>query len=227
VVLEVDYTNAIDETNETNNTATQSFTVGPTPVIDLVPGGITVTPTNPTTSQTVTLGGTVSNVGNTVASGVTWRFLVDGQLAGSGTMTSVPAAGSAPVSVGPVGPYAQGPRTVVLEVDYTNAIDETNETNNTGSLGFTVLPPIVIPDPSLVARRLAECLLTSTCNLGAAEREYVDTEGNKNGAIDVGDLLAWLDKHPGITLSRQLMMRLLSLPMPDSTTTRKSSGKVP
>ncbi|MCC6317221.1 MAG: hypothetical protein IT361_05960 [Gemmatimonadaceae bacterium] len=138
--LEVDHANAIVESDETNNTATQSFTVSATPVIDLVAGAVTVSPANPTTSDVVTLSASVSNVGNTAASSVGWRFLVDGQVVGSGSIPSVAATGSSAVSVTTANPLSMGSHTTVLEVDHANAIVESNETNNTATQSFTVSP---------------------------------------------------------------------------------------
>src|SRR5690606_31113803 len=118
--------------------------VGPAPV-DLVAGTVTVTPANPTTTQAVTLSASVANAGTATANNATWRLKLDGAVAGSGTIASLAAGASTPVSAANLGPYAAVAHTATLEVDFANAIPESNESNNTSTTTFTVtgLPDLV------------------------------------------------------------------------------------
>jgi subtilase family serine protease len=299
--LLVDPQNALAETNETNNISSAPFTVGVAPVVDLAAGTVTVTPANPTTSMLVTLNATVSNAGNTAASNVAWLFKVDAAVVGSGTIASLTANGSAPVSVTNLGPYAAGNHTAQLIVDPQNTIAETNKENNGRRFEFTVgLPQIDIttqtplPDAvqgqpyavtlaatggsgsytwsvgegalpaglelgratgllsgtptaagqftfgirvtsggeakgkvfsvrvtainiEQVVDQVVRCLLTTSCELTEHHRLYVDSQGNRNSFVDVGDLLALFDKNPGISLSRSALINVLASPMADST----------
>src|SRR5690606_39008706 len=126
------------ESDETNNTATTNFTV--TGLADLVAGAVMVMPATPTARQAVGLSASVTNSGTVAANGIGWQLTVDGAVVGSGTIASLAAGANAPVSAVNLGPYAQGPHTAVLDVDFANAIAESNEGNNIASQGFTVGP---------------------------------------------------------------------------------------
>jgi len=45
--------------------------------------------------------------------------------------------------------------------------------------------------------------------VGATTAASIDALGNGNGALDVGDLVALLDRLPGVTLAPEVLMRLL------------------
>ncbi|MBK6845368.1 MAG: hypothetical protein IPG88_24250 [Gemmatimonadetes bacterium] len=142
--LVVDAANLINESNETNNTSAQGFTVSPTPVIDLVAGTLALSPNAPTASQPITLSTTISNSGNATATSVAWQVKVDGSIIGSGTLATLAAGASAPIVVSSATAFATGPHSAQLTVDPANLISESTRNNNTSTLDFTVRPTPVI-----------------------------------------------------------------------------------
>lgn len=64
------------------------------------------------------------------------------------------------------------------------------------SLSGVFAEPVVIT-PQLLAK-LAQGLVSGLTNLTAAEAAAIDAQGNHNGFVDLGDLLALLDKNPGL-----------------------------
>jgi subtilase family serine protease/pimeloyl-ACP methyl ester carboxylesterase len=173
--LVVDPPNLIAESSETNNTSAQAFTVVPTPVIDLVAGPVAVSPSTPTASQVVTLTSTVTNSGNTVATGVAWQLRVDGTVIGSGTLATLAAGASAPVSATSATAFATGNRSAQLIVDPTDLITESDESNNTRTQGFTVIPTPVI---DLVATPLTISPSAPTANQTVSLSAAVTNSGN-------------------------------------------------
>jgi hypothetical protein len=115
----------------------ESFNVAP---IDLVAGTITTTPFNPATIDRVSLSAEVRNVGIAAATGVAWQLRIDGTTVGGGTIASLAAGATTPVTASNLGPFVEGGHTAELVLDPANTIVEVNETNNTSSQIFTVGP---------------------------------------------------------------------------------------
>ena len=135
--LVLDPSNTIAEANEGNNTSSQPFTSNTLQTSDLVAGAVTVTPTNPLTTQRVTVSAAVSNAGNVTAQNVEWQLKVDGAVLESGVIASLDAGASTTVSGISVKPYAQGAHTAQLVLDPANKILESSESNNVSSRAFT------------------------------------------------------------------------------------------
>ncbi len=66
---------------------------------------------------------------------------------------------------------------------------------------------LVVAAPTLAGGNVVTQLLAGGTALTADELRYMDLQGNGNGLYDVGDVLAWLDRHPGM-LSPGAMRRL-------------------
>jgi hypothetical protein len=122
------------------------------PLPDLVPSGLSVTPSQPTSEESVDIDGTIRNEGDLAASSIGWQILVDGSAVASGTVSSLSPGSSASVGASGVGPFDVGDRTVQLVVDGGMSIRESNDSNNTASTTFTVVPP---PAPDLVVTSIS------------------------------------------------------------------------
>jgi hypothetical protein len=112
---------------------------------DLVAGAPEVTPASPTTAETVSIEALITNAGSTPSGTFAWRLRVGTTTVASGS-ASLEAGGTTTVSATGLGPYAEGSYTATLDVDYDDAVGESNESNNTASTAFTVTPP---PDVTL------------------------------------------------------------------------------
>ncbi|HEX9562948.1 MAG TPA: hypothetical protein VF981_03225 [Gemmatimonadaceae bacterium] len=71
-------------------------------------------------------------------------------------------------------------------------------------------------DIQLVVDRLVSCVLASPCELTSGERHYADQVGNRNGVVDVGDLLAVVEAGMGATLSREKLLDVMTSPRASS-----------
>ncbi len=157
ILATVDDVNRIAESNESNNTLTASLTVG-SGQPDLIVTGIAWSPPSPVTGNAVTFSATIKNQGTAATpSGVVHRvsFSVDGtQVNWSDTNTSSLAAGASITLTANNGPSGSstwtatsGTHTILANVDDTNLIAESNESNNTLSSSMTVgsgLPDLIV-----------------------------------------------------------------------------------
>ena len=148
ILANVDDTNLISESNETNNTLTSSMTVG-SGQPDLIVTAISWSPTSPVAGNAVTFSATIKNQGTAATpSGVIHgvSFSVDGtQVNWSDTNTSSLAAGASITLTANSGPSGSstwtatsGTHTILANVDDVNRIAESNETNNTLTSSMTV-----------------------------------------------------------------------------------------
>ena len=72
--------------------------------------------------------------------------------------------------------------------------------------------PAVPVNPQQIATRFATALLSGTGNFTLAERQWIDAQGNKNDLVDLGDLVALLQKNPGVSLNAGLLQSVLASP---------------
>ncbi|MFC1660566.1 CARDB domain-containing protein [Gemmatimonadota bacterium] len=139
---------AVEESNETNNQRTHTFTVGALP--DLVVSSLTHSPANPTADDGVTLAAVVRNNGNVVAG----ASVLSLEFPGAGTTThSVPvlAPGQGYQVQRSVGTVPEGDHSVTATADATTIVEESDETNNQRTDAFSVT---VAPRPDLVVSSL-------------------------------------------------------------------------
>ncbi|MEV8627311.1 CARDB domain-containing protein [Streptomyces sp. NPDC051079] len=99
------------------------------PAPDLVLTDLTWTPAVPTESDAVTVRATVRNAGTATAPASAVAVSVEGAVAGTGPVASLPAGASATVDV-PVGRRSVGAYTVSAAADPSNAVPELDDTNN-------------------------------------------------------------------------------------------------
>ncbi len=126
-----------------------SFTSAAPPGPDLVVEGITIIPTTPTDSEAITIRAMAGNAGAVPSPPCGWTMTLDGAFLGSGTVPAQgPGASTGPFEV-TVGPLRSGSHAVEFVLDQSNAVDESDESNNHGGpVVFTVTPT---PRPDLAA----------------------------------------------------------------------------
>jgi subtilase family serine protease len=140
----IDPDDAIAESNEDNNVQVITITwggVAPPPGVDLYfPVAATTTPSSPSGGTTYTLAFTVGNQSGdaSTATNIGWSLTRDG-VPGyrSGTIPSLGPNTSTVVSIDLTDPT--GSHTYELILDPGNTITESNETNNTQSVGVAVM----------------------------------------------------------------------------------------
>ena len=129
------------DANTLSDTQSLSITVGTVGLPDLVAGPLTVTPAAPTTSQTVTIQGSINNAGSETTGGAfSWEMRVDGTVVASGRPANLAAGGTLTDAIKAVniGPYGEGTHQVQLIVDTGDEISESTNDNNTSYASFTV-----------------------------------------------------------------------------------------
>ena len=82
-------------------------------------------------------------------------------------------------------------------------------------------------DPQRVVDQLVSCLLLPACELTSDERLFADRIGNRNGVVDVGDLLALVDAGAAAGLFRERMLEVLSSPRAGRMRIPVTMGKGP
>ncbi|MFB6840667.1 CARDB domain-containing protein [Streptomyces sp. NPDC056361] len=102
-------------------------TAAPNP--DLVVTGLSWAPAAPSEADAVTVGATVRNTGTATAAATTVNVSVEGTVAGSAPVASLPAGASTTVAV-PVGRRPMGSYTVSAVVDPTDTVAEQDNGNN-------------------------------------------------------------------------------------------------
>lgn len=154
----VDPHSTIPETTDADNNATQTLTVGPPPLPNLVmlEGNIGFAPVAPNAGEVVTVTATVLNSGLADASDITVQFLdVTGASSPSGGVPiarsqfieHIPAGSSGVVQVAYDTTGLSGDRRIQVVVDSANLIRETSVTDNTARKTLRVAPPAI---PNLV-----------------------------------------------------------------------------
>ena len=142
ITVFADDVNRMAETNKTNNTLSQTITIGGAPLPDLVPTSISYSSaTGAFTSVVSNQGGAPTPAG--VPIGVSYSVdgakctwgAVDGPLAAGATVTIGSQGGSCVIP--------NGTHTISVFADNVNSIAESNETNNTLSQTIVLLPDLV------------------------------------------------------------------------------------
>ncbi|MBI3033560.1 hypothetical protein HYY72_00175 [Candidatus Woesearchaeota archaeon] len=126
----VDPDNDIHETNENNNVKTQNLQVSSKTSYDLIPDGMTVSPSNPKNSDSIKVTYWAKNIGNTdITSSFRYGLYVDGVLKDYCTASGRKAGESKYCASDPLSLSAGG-HTLKVVVDIDNDIPETREDNN-------------------------------------------------------------------------------------------------
>ena len=131
-----------------------SITIRPGPLPDLRPGVISVLPSPPSASETVTFEASISNLGSQpTATSIPWTLSVDGVALASGQAAPLaPGVTSPPIVIADQGPFSAGLHDVVLAIDPDNAIAELDETNNDRSLAVNF---VAGPTPDLAVTEIS------------------------------------------------------------------------
>ncbi|HLC40436.1 MAG TPA: CARDB domain-containing protein [Methylomirabilota bacterium] len=141
VTLEADATAAVAEGNESNNTATRTFTVFPVPPPDLeiTANDLTVSTQNPQVNESVTVSVRVRNrgTGESATTGLTLR--VDGQVVATATIPALAVGGDTLIPF-TIASSRAGLVLVEAEADPGNLIVEVSEVNNKASKALAVGP---------------------------------------------------------------------------------------
>ena len=236
VLFVADYQNQVPESNENNNVTAVSFTVSP-PGIDLVIQQPQVYPPSTVAGNSVQASCVIANQGNLTASSSTVGFYLStnavfdasdvllttvpgGSLSGGGTGSGRYAYPTIPAGT------AAGSYYVLFVADPTNAVAETNETNNVASQLLTVQAATydlfstnTYLSPASVApggNTQASCYLNNQGNALASPATigyYLST----NTVLDASDVL--LGNSTGTVYGQSSSSRFAMLTVPANTAT--------
>jgi hypothetical protein len=131
VLATVDTGNTIGESNETNNTLSEAFTIQQVPGPDLQILSVSPSPATPTAGQAVSFTVAVNNRGTTDAPANTVTRVVVGATTLNGTAGAIAAGATVNVAVTGTWPAVNGNTVLTATADATNLVTEANETNNT------------------------------------------------------------------------------------------------
>ncbi|HXT22109.1 MAG TPA: choice-of-anchor D domain-containing protein, partial [Thermoanaerobaculia bacterium] len=131
VLATVDTGNTIAESNETNNTFSEPFTIQQVPGPDLQILSVSSSPATPTAGQAVSFTVAVNNRGTTAAAAGTVTRVVAGTTTLNGTAGAIAAGATVNVAIAGSWTAVNGNTTLTASADATNLVAETNETNNT------------------------------------------------------------------------------------------------
>ena len=140
-----DHFGQIVESDESNNFKLATLAVA-YPKPDLIVQDITWSPSNPSPGETVTFSIDIKNQGDNIAVASQAYYYIDGSLQGSGAISSIPAGGMA---TGTFTWSAElGSHTIKAVADYSDAIPESDETNNEKESTFTevLLVDLIVDD---------------------------------------------------------------------------------
>ncbi|MEU4395377.1 CARDB domain-containing protein [Kribbella sp. NPDC023855] len=142
----VDPTNTIVEQNDTNNTFTAAtqLVIAQAPGPDLQVTGITSNPPNPAVGAPVTFTVAVHNRGTSTAAASTTRLTV-GSTTLTGATGAIAAGATANVAISGSWTATNGGATLTATADSTNAVAETNETNNSLARSIVVGRGAAVP----------------------------------------------------------------------------------
>lgn len=131
VLATVDTGNTIGESNETNNSFSEPFTIGQVPGPDLQILSVSPSPATPTAGQAVSFTVAVNNRGTTAVSASTVTRVVVGTTTLNGTTGAIAAGATVNVALTGTWTAVNGNTTLTATADATNLVAETSETNNT------------------------------------------------------------------------------------------------
>ncbi|MEU0098747.1 CARDB domain-containing protein [Streptomyces sp. NPDC006267] len=155
-------------------------TAAPNP--DLTVSALSWSPSSPSETDDITIGGTVRNSGSAASPATTVQVSLGGVVVGSAPVGPLAAGASAPVSV-EAGKRPQGSYTVSALVDPTDTVVESDNANN----GRTTASPLVVgqsPGPDLEVRSIT----SSPANpaVGAAVTFGVAVHNRGTSAVSAG-----------------------------------------
>lgn len=154
----------------------------PAPNPDLTVSALSWSPSAPSETDTITVQGTVRNIGTAASAATTVNVSLGGVVVGSAPVGPLAAGASAPVSV-QVGKRPQGSYTVSALVDPTDTIIESDNTNNSR----TTASPLVVgqsPGPDLEVRSITSS--PSNPAVGAAVSFTVAVHNRGTSAVSAG-----------------------------------------
>ncbi|MET8059828.1 CARDB domain-containing protein [Streptomyces microflavus] len=154
----------------------------PAPNPDLTVSALSWSPSAPSETDTITVQGTVRNIGTAPSAATTVNVSLGGVVVGSAPVGPLAAGASAPVSV-QVGKRPQGSYTVSALVDPTDTIIESDNTNNSR----TTASPLVVgqsPGPDLEVRSITSS--PSNPAVGAAVSFTVAVHNRGTSAVSAG-----------------------------------------
>ena len=235
ILFVADYQGQVGETNETNNVAAVSFTVSP-PGVDLTIQQEYLYQTTTTAGNTIQASCLIANLGNQTATSSTAGFYLSTNQTfdASDVLLSTIAGGTlAPnltssryaTAVIPT-TTAAGNYYVLFVADPTNAVSETNETNNVRSLLLTVLAPTI----DLTVTNVYLSPVSTVPGGATASTVYMSNLGNAlaspatlgyylstNQTLDANDVL--LGNTTGTVTGYGYATRYANLTVPASTAT--------
>ncbi|MEN8263006.1 MAG: CARDB domain-containing protein [Nitrospirota bacterium] len=141
IFVTIDALNEIEELNENDNRVSRNLTVLALPDFYIDSGEITYSPANPTHDEALEMSFFVRNIGELTAGDVLTRLYdgppESGQLIIENTINNL-NGGSGVFVIPTIFTPAPGVHTYYLSVDPENSINETDESNNTGSVTIIV-----------------------------------------------------------------------------------------
>jgi subtilase family serine protease len=158
VLIVVDPDNKVSESDEQNNLATHTIPIT-AQTRDLVIESMKSSPASPKIGQAMNFKVKVRNLGNSKAENIQVGIYTDlssDQPALTKTISSIPSGGSSEQSFNWTVPSALAFAVnypIRAKVDYTNAINETNEENNNATIGLTLKVPDLELIPELASAR--------------------------------------------------------------------------
>ena len=149
---------------------------------------------------------TGSSAGSTYVAQVAAQYLVRYLIAGTGTVAPSRAIDQAS------GTFFTAGDTVTLTASAGSAQSFLGWTGDTttgnASLRLVVARPFADTAHFAAVTDVVNALLTGSSPIDAAALQLLDQLGNRNGRFDLGDLVAWLDRNPGLATS-PIVLKLL------------------
>src|ERR1022692_960607 len=195
---DLDPNNSVAETNESNNTAMVTFTVGGPPTVDIVAQRVflktsfsgSTEVSSPTPGQTVYIAVTMQSTGTGGPITFNDQVLLDGVPYDSCSgvdQIPVPAIFSFTCDQGWVA--TPGTHTLRVDLDTTNSIAETNENDNTATFTFTVSAPGTSSNLAQGKAATQSSTLPGYAAAGATSAVDGTTDGNfSNGSVTATNL---------------------------------------
>ncbi len=150
ITATADSTDAIAESNESNNTRSASFKVLKMKQPDLIVSALSSNKTEYTPGETITISATVRNQGESAAGGFYVALSSFDLTTQTKYVSSLAAGGTTTVTFTYTAPTFTSTKTVTVmaTADSTGIVAESNESNNTRSAAFSVLS---LPDLTITA----------------------------------------------------------------------------
>lgn len=150
-----------------------------------------------------------SFAGDTIIAAVALRQRLDVALTGGGSVTTAPAVPVAPSAFVDAGATVNLTATADSGQSFIGWSGDTVAA--TPVLALPMRRPFAVTANFVPTSALLDQFLTGSGSLTTAQVGLLDVNGNNNGTLDIGDLLAWLDAsgvQPGPSLMRRLLERI-------------------